>query len=465
MGCTGSKQERQGHWRSPAPLVRCHTMPVHHAALWKGDSCHVVSLMSTTLGSLRLGPVDHDRHHWGCRFCSDDDEGDDPMKKTMRDRKSGDFLAEGLKAKGRSETIKERVPPPRTPTETPRRDPEIIDAWEMMSGLENVSPLYQFSATGGPPVERSFSFHSLQDARRDVKLKVQTKKLFNGSISPEPMWMKMDIDGGGDSIITEFDPEDISSFREAMEKTSDLTSGENRRTEDPRKSLDLTGTVRSRIIAFQEKINAKKVRAAPSRVRRTFDDCCAVRVILRGYAVRADERDVSMHGGFKEELASLLGPRYGGCKLPRVFANGRYLGGVEEIRQLHDAGELRGDLGGLRGGGEGEGRLLPWLRRRQVRPCEACSGSCKVYVEEEDATEYGGFRRCPECNENGLVRCPVCCAGQPPIDRAINVRHLALGFLALPHGHCTAKKNREMKNGNYSLQVRFKNCRGYSIEF
>ncbi|CAA7401871.1 unnamed protein product [Spirodela intermedia] len=428
MGCTGSKQERQGHWRSPAPLVRCHTMPVHHAALWKGGSCHVVSLMSTTLGSLRLDPVDHDRHHWGCRFCSDDDEGDNPMKKTLRDRKSGDFLAEGLKAKGRSETIKERVPPPRTPTETPRRDPEIIDAWEMMSGLENASPLYQFSATGGPPVERSFSFHSLEDARRDVKLKVQTKKLFNGSILPEPMWMKMDIDGGGDSIITEFNPEAISS-REAMEKTSDLTSGENQRTEDPRKSLDLTGTVRSRIIAFQEKINAKKVRAAVKPklpaggegkvvfyftslrgVRRTFEDCCAVRVILRGYAVRVDERDVSMHGGFKEELASLLGPRYGGCKLPRVFANGRYLGGVEEIRLLHDAGELGEALEGCEEVVRGKDDSCHGCGGVRFVPCEGCSGSCKVYVEE-DATECGGFRRCPECNENGLVRCPVCCAG------------------------------------------------------
>lgn len=419
MGCTGSKQEQQGQWRSPAPLVRCHTMPVHHPARWKGDSCHVVSLTSTTLGSLRLDPLD------------DDEEGEDPMKKTLSDRKSGDFLVEGLKAKGRSETIEERVPPPRTPTATPRRDPEVIDAWEMMSGLENASPLYQFSATGGPPVERSFSFHSLEDTRRDVKSKVQTKKLFNGSVSPEPMWMKMDTDGDvGNSIITEFDPEVISSFRKAMEKTSDLTSGENQRTEDTRKSLDLTSTVRSRIIAFQEKINAKKARAAVKPklpaggegkvvfyftslrgVRRTFEDCRAVRVILRGYTVRVDERDVSMHGGFKEELASLLGPGYGGCKLPRVFANGRYLGGAEEIRQLHDAGELGQALEGCEEMVRGKDDSCHGCGGVRFVPCEGCSGSCKVYVEDNEATEYGGFRRCPDCNENGLVRCPVCCVG------------------------------------------------------
>jgi glutaredoxin domain-containing cysteine-rich protein 1 len=51
--------------------------------------------------------------------------------------------------------------------------------------------------------------------------------------------------------------------------------------------------------------------------------------------------------------------------------------------------------------------------------CEVCSGSCKVYVDDEDEPEEegdecggdsgAGFRRCTECNENGIVRCPVCC--------------------------------------------------------
>lgn len=39
-------------------------------------------------------------------------------------------------------------------------------------------------------------------------------------------------------------------------------------------------------------------------------------------------------------------------------------------------------------------------------PCDACSGSCKVFVADDE--DGGAFRRCPECNENGLVRCPVC---------------------------------------------------------
>jgi hypothetical protein len=31
--------------------------------------------------------------------------------------------------------------------------------------------------------------------------------------------------------------------------------------------------------------------------------------------------------------------------------------------------------------------------------------------EADDVSDGGGarFRRCPECNENGIVRCPGCC--------------------------------------------------------
>ena len=52
-------------------------------------------------------------------------------------------------------------------------------------------------------------------------------------------------------------------------------------------------------------------------------------------------------------------------------------------------------------------------------PCETCCGSCKIYYEgdeDENEEEYVdgevgecGFQRCPDCNENGLIRCPMCC--------------------------------------------------------
>ena len=151
-------------------------------------------------------------------------------------------------------------------------------------------------------------------------------------------------------------------------------------------------------------------------MRKTFVDCYAVRSILRSYGVRLDERDVSMHAVFKAELAELLGPGFAGAALPRVFADGQYLGGAEDVHSLHEAGELGHALGGCEAT---PSRKLGYMETcaacGDVRfvPCETCYGSCKIFVEDDDAGDryhdVGEFRRCPDCNENGLVRCPVCC--------------------------------------------------------
>lgn len=140
-------------------------------------------------------------------------------------------------------------------------------------------------------------------------------------------------------------------------------------------------------------------------VRRTHEDCCCVRSILRGFRVAVDERDVSMDAAYRRELQALLGGGGGGkaapFSLPQLFVGGRHVGGAEEVRALHEAGELGRVLEGVPRadpsfvcGGCGGARFVP---------CSNCSGSRKVYVEEE-----GRMRRCEECNENGLVRCPNC---------------------------------------------------------
>ncbi|KAL6955173.1 hypothetical protein U1Q18_020729 [Sarracenia purpurea var. burkii] len=77
-------------------------------------------------------------------------------------------------------------------------------------------------------------------------------------------------------------------------------------------------------------------------VRSTFEDCRAVRSILRGFCVSIDERDLSMDSKFMEELQGILGNQNEAkLSLPRVFIGGRYIGGAEEIRRLHEAGELK----------------------------------------------------------------------------------------------------------------------------
>ncbi|KAK9682528.1 hypothetical protein RND81_10G080200 [Saponaria officinalis] len=136
-------------------------------------------------------------------------------------------------------------------------------------------------------------------------------------------------------------------------------------------------------------------------IRRTFEDCYAVRMIFRGFHVFVDERDVSMDIAYRKELQELLKDEKN-VSLPQVFIKGKYVGGVDMIRQLNETGDLRKIL-----------QVLPVKDRRFVceacgdvrfMPCSNCSGSRKVFDEDE-----GVAKRCLECNENGLIRCPQCC--------------------------------------------------------
>lgn len=135
-------------------------------------------------------------------------------------------------------------------------------------------------------------------------------------------------------------------------------------------------------------------------VRRTYEDCCRARSIFEIHQVVTDERDVSLHGGFLNELRELLDGE--GCSVPRVFVKGRYIGGVEELSELNDSGKLgrllsraRIETGLGKQGCDGCGGA-------RFVPCLDCGGSCKV------VRESGVRERCGQCNENGLVRCPAC---------------------------------------------------------
>jgi glutaredoxin domain-containing cysteine-rich protein 1 len=132
-------------------------------------------------------------------------------------------------------------------------------------------------------------------------------------------------------------------------------------------------------------------------IRKTFESCNTLRMILESFNVYVDERDVSMHAGFREELKALFGKP---VPVPRVFIKGHYIGGAEEVFELHEDGLLI-DLV----------KTLPVRISRQVCdccggirfvPCTECNGSCKILTDTYDV------KRCPNCNENGLIRCTLC---------------------------------------------------------
>lgn len=135
-------------------------------------------------------------------------------------------------------------------------------------------------------------------------------------------------------------------------------------------------------------------------VRRTFEDCKDVLAILRSFRVSIDERDLSMDPRFMDELKAILGVRdKRKLTLPRVFIGGRYIGGADEIRQLHEAGELKKYAEGLPPANPATCEVCYGHR---FTLCPDCNGSRKYYSEKS------GFRICTACNENGLIRCSSC---------------------------------------------------------
>ncbi|KAK7387474.1 hypothetical protein VNO78_28308 [Psophocarpus tetragonolobus] len=138
-------------------------------------------------------------------------------------------------------------------------------------------------------------------------------------------------------------------------------------------------------------------------VRRTYDECRAVRSILRGFAVAMDERDVSVDERFREELQQILGRRT--VALPSVFVGGGYIGGAEEVRKLYENGELHDLIGRLP---KSQRNMCDMCGGLRFVVCDECDGSHKVFGEKS-----GVFRSCSSCNSNGLIRCPACFVLRP----------------------------------------------------
>ena len=131
-------------------------------------------------------------------------------------------------------------------------------------------------------------------------------------------------------------------------------------------------------------------------VRKAFEDGFMLRLILKGLRVHVDERDVWMHSKFRQELTDLMGKA---VLVPRLFIMGRYIGGAAEVEVLHEEGILARLVEGLPINSKNVCSVCADVR---FIPCSICRGSHKR-ISHKDIVEC-----CMECNENGLMMCPLC---------------------------------------------------------
>ncbi|KAI3970669.1 hypothetical protein MKX01_024316 [Papaver californicum] len=334
MGCANLKKSRCHRCKTPySPHIQSSSsavyQPVQRSKAGKGTNQHFVALTSTTIGCLHFDSLDKKsckEEHQETNTNSSNNKKNLINKDCSSNKENKVMSKDVIQDRNLSEVRKIIL---KTPTRTPPGEPENINTWELMEGLDEANlvtdrlPFKLWTSGATSPCKNTlFATDSTIETKNKVKFTNAA-----GQIKFPPF--------GHDKVVIYF--------------------------------TSLRG------------------------VRKTYEDCCYVRMILKGSGFRIDERDVSMHKEFREELIELLGDESNG-KLPKD-------------------GKLQNVLKGCEVGKEGVCEMCSDVR---FIPCGSCSGSCKIYCEEEDdgGIKIGGhgvFQRCPYYNENGIVRCPVCC--------------------------------------------------------
>ncbi|XP_019156921.1 PREDICTED: uncharacterized protein At3g28850-like isoform X2 [Ipomoea nil] len=320
----------------------------------------------------------------------------------------------------------------------PREEPaEVINAWELMEDLDETeipclvqskkspkprvfldtrrSPLRFLNQKGSPKRLKRFGGKENNGGRAESSPKTVLKnKVHNLNESP----LKQRIPkkespetAKRDGLGPLFDPELIAYFEkelsaEAERKKKALSSPWpiiSRKPRNPSKDDDAAEAILEQF----DKIlppggeNAVVLYITTLRgIRKTFEDCNTVRSILESHQVRTSERDISMHSGFREELRGLMGTTE--VRVPVVFVKGRLIGGADEVVKLEEEGKLGIVLAGISRAAAGCGGC----GGIRFVLCLECHGSCKVW--DEDGNGKSSVK-CGECNENGLIQCPICC--------------------------------------------------------
>ncbi|CAM6056887.1 unnamed protein product [Sphagnum tenellum] len=288
---------------------------------------------------------------------------------------------------------------------------ETINTWELMAGLDDLTPRPSpLPGADPPPLQPSEVVAASHDddssLQKNLEMIIKPNQVSRSSSSSSPdqsvtSWSKLSF--------AKIAPADLVGHDAA---TTALVQEDSQMMSRPLVKLRV---VSSRLEAFERKCppggDERVVLYSTSLrgIRKTYEDCNSLRMIFQSYHVWIDERDVSMHANFLQELKMLLltssragGAAGGSVQVPRVFIMGHYIGGLEQVLPLHEEGLL--------------GELLINLAPQphptaccdgcggiRFVPCPDCSGSCKKI-----STQHNQITRCPDCNENGLIRCPIC---------------------------------------------------------
>ncbi|OAY42910.1 uncharacterized protein At3g28850 [Manihot esculenta] len=392
-----------------------------------GRECfnHVVSLTSSTYGALKL----------------------DINEKLQQQQDAAATEEEPIKEPvSESKKMQQSSPP--------REDPEVINAWELMKDLEDGGIPISNHPKKSPKSRALLRGFADMDARTPLKFLNQIgsprkARTFGGKenkvkrvsefISPRPVLKANNSSGKSSKAVLRLsypvkaspvsaktenagcdDSEDSSRRRRSFsplfdpelvalyEKELSEEEGQIKRiislTPRPQKSKNAR-ELESFLHSFEQKCppggdNAVVIYTTTLRgIRKTFEDCNTVRSIIDSYHIHIIERDISMDSGFKEEIRRLMGSME--VKVPLVFVRGRLIGGADQVVKLEEEGKLGILFDGIPKRLSGGCEVCAGFR---FVMCKECNGSCKILNQEQKK-----MVKCGECNENGLIHCPICC--------------------------------------------------------
>ncbi|XP_065871518.1 uncharacterized protein At3g28850-like [Euphorbia lathyris] len=307
------------------------------------------------------------------------------------------------------------------------QEPDVIDVEELMRDLEEEEENEEMEVDsdenvdkeniGPPPIMKKGSEINMENSVRKVEMINSNSINDQKPLSERDIlsFRRPDLNSG-----TLFDPNLLAAFEEAVKEHARMSEAEKQarsieqnkkariEEEEPplktRRIEEEEEEEKDPLLGFEEKCppggsdSVILYTTTLRGIRKTFEECNSIRFLLESFGVIYFERDVSMHIEYKEELWEVL---EGKIMPPRLFIKGRYIGGADQVLRLHESGHFRVLFEGI-------------PIDRSKGPCESCAGFrfvvCFKCNGSHRIIQDNGFSTdCVNCNENGLLICPLCC--------------------------------------------------------